>query len=88
MNLQMLLSESKTKADINNTRQKKERWMRLPYLGPPSEKLAAELRRYYGDRTAFYPVSTIRQLISIKDPVPATEKSGVYQIKFRVGCVQ
>ena len=63
----------------NNKINKREKGVRSPYMGRPSENLAAELRRY-GHRMGFYPVSTVSPLISLTDSVFKKEKSGVHQI--------
>ena len=43
------------------------------------EILARELQQF-GYRTGFYPATTVRNLSTLKDPVPAGKKSGVYRI--------
>jgi len=46
----------------NNEVIRKEKWIRLPFLDRPSEKLSVELR-LYGYLTGFYPATSIRDLI-------------------------
>ena len=55
------------------------KWLRLPYLGRPAEQLAKELNKY-GYKVGFYPLTTISDPISIKDPTPIPNRSGVYRI--------
>lgn len=74
--LRLLLAESRPAPP--DTPEKK-RWVRIPYLGSSSEKLASELRRY-GYNTGFYPVTTIRSLLSTKDSTAPSDKPGVYRI--------
>ena len=76
--LRKLLSSTESNP-TPTTGRKRERWIRFPYLGIPSEKVATELEKY-GYKTGFYPVTAVRDLISLKDSIPVTEKSGVYEI--------
>mgnify|MGYP000849030474 CR=1 FL=1 len=46
-----------------------KKWLRLPYLGRPSEVLARDLHRF-GYSSAFYPVTTLKSLSSLKDKTP------------------
>ena len=57
---------------------KPPRYVKIPYLGPSSQKLCSELRRF-GFKAAFYPVRTTSNLISLKDPTPPLKKSGIYK---------
>ena len=50
------------------------KWVRLPYLGGPSEKLAAQLRKY-DYNIGFYSVTTVGR------PLAPKNKSGVYQVE-------
>jgi len=62
-------------------RDKKLRWIRLPYLGKFSSKLSRTLR-LFGFRPAYYNLTTVKGLfVRLKDPVPAVESSGVYSIQ-------
>ena len=56
----------------------KKKWIRLPYLGRPSETLAKELRRL-DYSVGFYPVHTLSQLSRLKDPIPLTDQPGIYR---------
>jgi len=57
----------------------KPRWMTLPYLGPASDKLASLLKRY-NYRVCFYPLTTVSQLVRLKDHSSKFDKSGIYQL--------
>jgi len=56
-----------------------ERWIRLPFLGKHSYKLARELRKL-DFRVGFYPLITIGQLLNHKESIPTNKKSGVYRL--------
>ena len=71
-----LLRENRVPPPTNNT---KERWLRLPYMGAASDKLASLLRRY-GYRVGFYPVSTVGDLVRLKDRSTPLDQSGIYQL--------
>ena len=60
-------------------REEKNKWLRLPYLGAPTERLASELHRF-GYKVGFYPLSTLGQLSQLKDPTEKMKKSGIYRI--------
>ena len=53
------------------------KWIHLPYLGDPTEKLAKAFRKL-NYRPAFYSLTTINQLLTINDPIPQHEKFGIY----------
>ena len=59
----ILLRENRVPPPTNNT---KKRWLRLPYMGAASDKLASLLRRN-GYRVGFYPVTTVGDLMRLKD---------------------
>ena len=54
-------------------------WVRLPFFGRQSYKLALELRRL-GYNSGFYPLYTVGQLSTLKDPLETLEKSGIYRV--------
>ena len=60
------------------------KWIRVPYLGRPSELLARELRRY-GYECGFYPVTRTIDLCSLKDPIPPQKRSGIYSLQCSCG---
>jgi len=62
--------------------EEKIRWVRLPFLGRSSHKLARILKNY-GYKTAFYSLFTLRSISSPKDPTPLPRKTGVYKIECR-----
>ena len=74
--LKKLLTERNPPPPSN---QKRKKWLRLPYLGRPSEMLARDLRRF-GYSPAFYPITTLRNLSSLKDKIPPEDKAGVYRV--------
>ena len=49
---------------------RRPRWLRLPYLGKASDKLAAFLKRY-DYRVGFYTPCTLGQLVRLKDRTPS-----------------
>ena len=57
----------------------RSRWIRLPYLGNLSGSLACELQKL-NYRVGFYPLSTIRQLHNLKDPISKRKQSGIYRL--------
>jgi len=57
----------------------KVKWIRLPFLGRLSLRLASELRRF-NYRVRFYPISTLGTLSKLKDPSTQEEQSGIYRI--------
>ena len=64
-----------------DTNLKKEKWIRLPYLGKLSSLLSRLLKLTHL-RPAFYNVNTLRNhLGQLKDPIPSDEKCGVYKIQ-------
>ena len=62
----------------------REKWLRLPYLGSSSDRLASELRRF-GYRVGFYPLTRVRDLSKLKDPVPVIDSPGVYLLTCSCG---
>jgi len=59
---------------------KKEKLMRLPYLGTFSSTLRGVLKTA-NRRPDYYSLNTTRQnLCRLKDPIPQTQRSGVYRI--------
>ena len=53
------------------------KWIRFPYLGPLSQKLLNELKKF-NYKTGFYPLTQISyHLTSNKDPVPPEKHSGL-----------
>lgn len=75
--LRSLLSYSRN--EIPTGTKQRDRWVRLPYLGKPSENLA-KLLRQRGYKPAFYPLSTLRDLIALKTPIPKNRQSGIYKL--------
>jgi len=71
--LQRLLSDSPASTT------KREKWLRLPFLGRASYKLATELK-HFGFRVGFYSLRTVGNLSSIKDRDPSMDKSGIYRV--------
>ena len=59
-------------------------WVRLPLLGPDSYSLAREIKRY-GYQIAFYPLTQIKNLSTLKDPVLKMDKPGIYQLECSCG---
>ena len=57
----------------------KEVWLRLPYLGRPTELLERELKRF-GYRVGFYPLTKIIHLSKLKDVIPPLHQSGIYSL--------
>jgi hypothetical protein len=65
---------------LNLSPTEKIRWVRLPFLGRSSLRLARILKNY-GYKTAFYSLYTLRHLCNPKDPTLLLQKTGVYKIK-------
>ena len=64
-----------------DTNRKKERWIRLPYLGKLSTHISRLLKPLHL-KPAFYNVNTLRSHFSrLKDQVPSDEKCGVYKLQ-------
>ena len=64
---------------------KRERWIRIPYLGKFSSQLSRVLRPF-GFRLVFYNPFTLNNLVvKLKDRIPNNQKSGVYSLKCE-GC--
>jgi len=57
----------------------RSRWLRRPYLGRQTQKLAKELKKY-NYQIGFYPLLTISSLINLKDPIPRNRRSGIYKL--------
>ena len=79
MSARSLLAENRLSPPDAISSSRKPRWMKLPYLGPASDKLASLLKRY-NYRVGFYPLSTISQLVRLKDHSSKFDKSGIYQL--------
>jgi len=79
MSTRSLLAENRLSPPTANSSSHKQRWIQLPYLGPASDKLASLLKRY-DYRVGFYPLSTVRQLVQLKDRSSKFDKSGIYQL--------
>lgn len=75
--IKLLLSESR--GSITSRLSKREKWLRLPYLGRNSDLLARELRKY-DYHVGFYPIYTLNRLSSLKDPVHPSDSPGVYRL--------
>jgi len=73
---------SRTTSLASSTSLTRTRWVRLPYLGHVSYKIAKVLRTL-GLNPGFYPMRTLRSLSFIKDPVPIQAKTGVYKVTCR-----
>ena len=73
--LRNLLKES---APQPSTTSSLVKWIRLPFLGRHSYKLATELKRY-NYRVGFYPLQTIGRFSSLKDPTHPEDRSGIYK---------
>jgi hypothetical protein len=54
-------------------------WLRLPYLGRSSDLLAKELS-HHGYSVGFYPLLTLSNLSTLKDPVPPSSMPGIYEL--------
>ena len=64
-----------------DTNRKKEKWIRLPYLGKLSNHISRLLKPLHL-KPAFYNVNTLRNHFSrLKDKVPPDEKCGVYKLQ-------
>jgi len=64
-------------------RERKLRWISLPFLGKFSIQLGRVLRPF-GFQPAFYNPTTVKGLfVKLKDRVPTDERSGVYKIECR-----
>lgn len=62
-------------------RSKKDKWIRLPYLGKLSTSISRLLKPLHL-RPAFYNVNTLKNHFSrLKDKVPPDEKCGVYRLQ-------
>jgi len=46
--------------------------------------LANELKKY-GYRAGFYPVTQVKNISALKDPIPSLEKSGIYKLECQCG---
>jgi len=66
----------------NPPKENRRKWVRLPYLWKTFDKIGKELN-CLNYRTAFYPVSEVAQLLTIKDAVLENQKAGIYE--FRCG---
>ena len=59
----------------------KTKWIRTPFLGQLSKKLARVLKAY-DLRPAYYSINRIRDIFpTAKDPIPLLDKSGVYKLE-------
>lgn len=74
--LQKLLNYSRQPTQTSSRRQK---WIRLPYVGQTSNQLARELKRL-DYKVGFYPLTTLGSLSMLKDPIPQMDKPGVYKV--------
>ena len=54
-------------------------WIRLPYLGNHSSKLAWELQKF-DNRVGFYFLTTARQLQNLEDPILKDKMLGIYSL--------
>jgi len=61
------------------TQRDRTKWIRLPYFGRHSNRLATILKRQ-GYLAAFKPVTTINSLFSLKDQIPKEKQPGVYKL--------
>lgn len=59
---------------------KKERFVRIPFIGNPSYKIAREIRKA-NYTPVFYTLSSSRDLIKLKDALDLEQKSGVYRLE-------
>ena len=75
--LQLLLAQNSDNSPASISRNK-PKWLRLPFLGQGSKKLASELQRF-GYKVGFYPITTVSNLFDLKDPTPLPERSGMYR---------
>ena len=66
---------------------KRTNWVRLPFLGHFSYRMAQILKKY-NYRVAYYPLLTLSHLTSLKDSTPLMDRCGVYQIKCPCGARQ
>ena len=64
----------------NHPLTRRQKWVRLAYLGPSSDRIARELRRL-GYKVGFYPVTTVGSLSQLKDRIEDEDKPGVYRIE-------
>lgn len=66
-----------------NKRAKKEKWVRVPYLGKFSNDLGKILKSFH-IRPAYYTITNLKKIFSSqKDRVDKPQKSGVYKLKCR-----
>ena len=73
--------DSTTSLPRNLIRDRKMRWISLPFLGKFSLQLGRVLRPF-GFRPAFYNPTTVKRLfVRLKDRVPTDESSGVYKLE-------
>ena len=64
-----------------DTNRKKEKWIRLPFLGKLSSRISRLLKLVHL-RPAFYSVNTLKNhFCQLKDSIPPDEKCGVYKIQ-------
>ena len=81
INVRSLIQRRRLRSLLSNSftsEPKRQKCLRLPFLGRASYKLAAELK-HFGFRVGFYPLRTIGNLSSLKDRESTMEKSGVYR---------
>ena len=64
----------------NPPKENRRKWVRLPYLWKTFDKIGKELN-CLNYRTAFYPVSEVAQLLTIKDAVLENQKAGIYEFR-------
>lgn len=85
LDIDRLISRKKLRSILSQTRSNTPapndnlKWLRLPYLDRLSVELARELRRY-NFRVGFYTLTSLKNLIKLKDPTSITSKSGIYKI--------
>lgn len=72
--LKILLQEHSPPAHTSS----RIKWMRLPFLGKFSYKLAAELSKY-NYRVGFYPLLNLGRLSALKDRTTLLDRSGIYR---------
>ena len=66
-------------SSVNHMPATRIRWVRLPFIGSASYRMAHYLRKY-NHRVPFYSLMTLSHLSSLKDVTPLLERCGVYEL--------
>ena len=78
--LRSLLSNINPQPQTGNPDHSRTKWIRLPYLDSCSNKISRELKRM-DYKVGFYPLTTLNQLVNLKDPIPKMKRPRIYRLE-------